>query len=262
MSKKMVTYAVTLAMMFSIFCLPAAVHGADGKDPQVAKTTGAKAKATSGSTIKLTWGAVSGADGYAVYRYNSKKKQYKELTTTSQTSYTDKKLKGNTTYRYKVRAYAEVNGVTYYGDYSAATKTKTKKSDSQKVVAKAKAKIGARYRSGGSGPKSFDCSGFVYWVYKNADVDAKKKVKRTSSAGLYSSLKKYKVGSSIKSIKKAKAGDIILFKRGGRYSHAAIYAGSGKIIHAANARKGVCAQSVKQLNNSGTRVAAIIRVVE
>ncbi|MDE8735258.1 NlpC/P60 family protein, partial [Eubacteriales bacterium DFI.9.88] len=133
-----------------------------------------------------------------------------------QTSYTDKKLKGNTTYCYKVRAYAEVNGVTYYGDYSAATKTKTKKSDSQKVVAKAKAKIGARYRSGGSGPKSFDCSGFVYWVYKNADVDAKKKVKRTSSAGLYSSLKKYKVGSSIKSIKKEKAGDIILFNMGVR----------------------------------------------
>ena len=262
MSKKLITYAVSIAMAFSVLCLPAAVYGAEGQQaPQVAKTTGVKAKATSSSTIKLTWNVTAGASGFEVYRYDSKKKQYKRLTATATRSYKDKKLKPNKTYRYKVRAYTVQNGTTYFGDYSAITRTKTKKSDQQKVVAKAKSKIGARYKAGGSGPKAFDCSGFVYWVYKNSKVDSRKKIKRTSTAGLYSSLKKYKVGSSIKSIKKAKAGDIILFKRGGRYSHSAIYAGNGKIIHAANSRKGVCSQSVKQLNNSGTRVSAIIRVV-
>ena len=83
-----------------------------------------------------------------------------------------------------------------------------------------------------------------------------------TSAGLSQSLKKYKVGSSIKSLKRAKPGDILLFKSGGRYSHAGIYSGNGKLIHAANARKGVVSQSVRQLHNSGTRVAAIIHVVK
>lgn len=262
MSKKLITYAVTLAMALSVFCLPAAVHGAGVKKPQVAKTTGVKARATSDDSINLTWKTAAGAKGYTVYRYNSKKKQYRALSSTTKRSCKNAKLRPNTTYRYKVRSYAIVNGKKYYGKYSNTVKAKTKKSNEQKIVAKAKSKVGARYRAGGSGPRAFDCSGFVYWVYKGAKVDTKKKVKKTSSAGLYSSLKKYKVGSSIKSVKKAKAGDIILFKRGGRYSHAAIYSGKGKIIHAANARRGVCSQSVKQLHNSGTRVSAVIRVVK
>ena len=228
----------------------------------MAKPTGVKAKAISSKTIKLTWKKVKNASGYVIYRYSAKSKTYKKIKTTAKASCKVTKLKSNTSYRFKVKAYAKLDGGIYYGRYSKRVKKKTKKSDPQKVVAKAKSKIGASYRAGGSGPKSFDCSGFVYWVYKNAKVDSKKKIQRTSSAGLYNSLKKYKVGSSIKSIKKAKSGDIILFKRGGRFSHAAIYAGKGNIVHAANSRKGVCSQSVKQLHNSGTRVAAVIRVVD
>lgn len=273
MSKKIITCAVTMAMIFSVFSFPVIGYGATeakvesaaaskNAAPQVAKTTGVKARAVSSKTIKLTWKKVTGATGYTIYKYSSKKKKYQRVKSTSNCSFSNTKLNPNTTYRYKVKAYTKKNGKTYYGSYSNAVKAKTQKSDPQKVVAKAKTRIGARYRSGGSGPKAFDCSGFVYWVYKNANVDPKKKIKRTSSAGLYTSLKKYKVGSSIKSIKKAKTGDIILFKRGGRFSHAAIYTGNGKIVHAANPRKGVCSQSVRQLHNSGTRVAAIIRVVD
>lgn len=267
MSRKIITCMIALTMIFSVFCFPmigygAADTGVGQAAPKTGKTTGVKAKAINSRTIKLTWKKVTGASGYEIYRYSPKKKRYGKIKTTKKTSFKNSKLQADTAYRYKVKAYIAKSGKKYYGSLSKSVKARTKKSDSQKVVAKAKKKIGASYRSGGSGPKAFDCSGFVYWVYKNAKVDPKKKVKRTSSSGLYRSLKKYKVGSSIRSIKKAKAGDIILFKRGGHYGHAAIYAGKGKIIHAANARKGVISQSVKQLHNSGTRVAAIIRVVE
>ena len=79
---------------------------------------------------------------------------------------------------------------------------------------------------------------------------------------MYTSLKKYQIGSSIKSLKKAKAGDIIFFKQGNRISHVGIYYKDGKMIHAANPRKDVIKQSVEQFHNSGSRVAAIVRVLE
>ena len=291
MSRKLISYAVTLAMIFSVLCFPAFGYGTTEQEtpsteanaaaaesaantaktkttaakmerPKLAKTTGLKAKAISSKTIKLTWKKTAGAAGYEVYKYNKKTKKYVKVKTTAKRTYKSTKLKADRKYSYKVRAYAVQNGKKYYGAFSKKVRKKTQKSDGQKIVATAKKKIGSRYRAGGSGPNAFDCSGFVYWTYKISVVKAKKRVVRTSSAGLNISLKKYKVGSSLKSIKKAKAGDIILFTRGGRYSHAAIYSGGGKIIHAANPRKGVISQSVRQLHNSGTRVAAIIRVVE
>ena len=272
MRKKIVTCAVTLTIMAGIFCFPAHGHTATESQgqaeqqktavPRPAAPTGVKSKALNSETIKLTWKKASGASGYEIYRYSFKKKTYRKIGTTSKTSFKSRGLRADTRYRYKIRTVIKQDGKAYYSHFSKTVKRKTQKSDGQKVVAKARKKIGASYRAGASGPKAFDCSGFVYWVYKTSDVDTKKKVARTSSAGLSQSLKKYKVGSSIKSLKKAKAGDILLFTNGGSYSHAGIYSGKGKLIHAANARKGVVSQSVRQLHNSGTRVAAIIRVVE
>ncbi len=266
MKRKIVTYMVAVAMMISTLCFPVTGHGtAEGGEtpvPQVAKATGVKAKSINSKTIRLKWKKVANATGYQIYRYSHKYKKYRMIHTTKKRSYKNRKLKADTRYVYRVRAYIEQDGKTYYGPSSKAVRCRTKKSDAQKVVLKARKKIGAAYRAGGEGPRAFDCSGFVYWVYNNADVKPKKKIKRTSSAGLYHSLKKYKVGSSYKSVKRAKAGDIVLFTRGGSYGHAAIYAGKGRIIHAANPRKGVISQSIKQLHDSGTRVATIVRVVD
>ena len=272
MRKRIVTCVVTLTIMAGICFFPAHGHAATETQgqtaqqktvvPQLAAPTRVKSKALDSTTIKLMWKKTAGASGYEIYRYSSKKKTYRKIGKTSKTSFKSRGLNADTRYRYKIRAFVRLEGKTYYSRFSKTVKRTTQKSDGQKIVAKARKKIGASYRAGASGAKAFDCSGFVYWVYKNSDVDTKKKVKRTSSAGLNQSLKKYKVGSSIKSLKKAKPGDILLFTRGGSYSHAGIYSGNGRLIHAANARKGVISQSVRQLHNSGTRVAAIIRVVE
>lgn len=271
MRKKIETCAVTLIIMAGIFCFPAHGHAAaetQGQEqqnaaaPTPAAPTRVKGKALDSKTIKLTWKKTPGASGYEIYRYSSAKKRYRKIGMTRKNCFKSRKLKANTRYRYKVRAFVKQEGKTYYSRFSKTVKQKTQKSGGQKVVEKAKKKIGARYRAGASGPGAFDCSGFVYWVYQNAHVKTKKKVTRTSSSGLNQSLRKYRVGASIKSLKKAEAGDILLFKRGGSYSHAGIYCGKGKLVHAANARKGVISQSVRQLHNSGTRVAAIIRVAE
>ena len=75
------------------------------------------------TTAKLSWGKVSGANGYEVY--NSSKKQ---LASTTKLSYTVSKLKAGTAYTYYVRAYKKIGSNTYYSDYvkvSTATKPKT-----------------------------------------------------------------------------------------------------------------------------------------
>ncbi len=257
--RKSITFAIVAALTISILGCPLAGYGATA--PQVAKTTGLKAKAVSDKTIKLKWKKTQQASGYEVYKYHRKKKTYKKIAVVKKNSFKCTKLKANTKYRFQVRAYVSQDHQFYYGPFSKTVKCKTQKSPGEKVVAKARKKLGAAYRSGAAGPNSFDCSGFVYWVYKSAGVKPKKRVIRSSCSGLYSSLRKYKVGSSIKSIKKAKAGDILLFTRGGHFSHAAIYAGKGKIIHASTPGKHVQTMRVKTLHNSGTRVAAIIRIV-
>lgn len=68
--------------------------------------------------VSLNFGGEK-ADGYEVYRADSKKGTYKKLTTTTKTAYTDSSVKKTKTYYYKVRAYVKVGKTTYYGKYSS-----------------------------------------------------------------------------------------------------------------------------------------------
>lgn len=129
---------------------------------------------------------------------------------------------------------------------SAASITSKSVSKSSKVIKIAKKKIGCRYRSGARGPRYFDCTGFVYYCMRKSGV----KVKSGRLAPYKSS--KYNVG---KSIKKAQKGDILLYYRGGRVGHAAIYMGKGKVIHATS--HGV---RITRWNGFGQKLAAVIRV--
>jgi len=73
----------------------------------------------------MTWSKATGASGYELYRYNSSKKKYEKIKTTSSTSYKVSKLKAGTTYKFKVRAYKTVGSIKYYGSYSSVTSTAT-----------------------------------------------------------------------------------------------------------------------------------------
>ena len=61
--------------------------------------------------LKLTWSAVSGADGYIVYRVvDGKWKKLKTVAGAASTSYIDKTVKTGVKYKYTVCAYKKVNG--------------------------------------------------------------------------------------------------------------------------------------------------------
>lgn len=79
------------------------------------------------TSIKIKWAKVTGASSYQIYQYDSAKKKWKKIATVSgsKTSYTQKKLKEATSYKYKVRAYRKSNGETLYGSYSSVLTTST-----------------------------------------------------------------------------------------------------------------------------------------
>ncbi len=123
--------------------------------------------------------------------------------------------------------------------------SKKPSTEANKVVKVAKSKLGCPYVSGAEGPNAFDCSGFVAYCMHRSGI----KLTRGSAASYYK--KGYNVG---RSIKKARKGDIILYYRGGRIGHCAIYIGNKKVIHATT--HGV---RITGYNNFGQSVAAIIR---
>ncbi|MBQ9833172.1 MAG: C40 family peptidase, partial [Clostridia bacterium] len=98
-----------------------------------------------------------------------------------------------------------------------------------KFIEVAKSKLGCKYVSGGKGPNTFDCSGFVYWCLNQAGV---KQSYMTSRA--WRTCSKYqKITSSLSSLKK---GDVIVFKMSDSKGHVGIALGDGTMIHASSSK--------------------------
>ena len=112
-----------------------------------------------------------------------------------------------------------------------------------KVIALAKAQSGKPYVYGTTGPNSFNCSGFTYYVFKNA---AGITLKRTSESQGYDS--SY---TKISAISNLKVGDLVFFNTNSDDAdlcdHVGIYLGSGSFIHASSAGGKVITSSL----NSG-----------
>lgn len=102
------------------------------------------------------------------------------------------------------------------------------------IVSYAKSYLGYPYVGGTQGPNSFDCSGFVYYIFKHFGITT-----TTSTKGGY---KKY--GEQI-SEANAKPGDLCVW--GG---HVGIYVGNGKIINALGPKYGVCYTVVTSFKNA------------
>ena len=79
------------------------------------------------SSIKLTWGKVTGATGYKVYQYSSSQGKYVQIATVTGNTYNKTGLKAGTTYQFKVKAYKKLsNGTVIEGAASSAFATATK----------------------------------------------------------------------------------------------------------------------------------------
>lgn len=89
----------------------------------------------------------------------------------------------------------------------------------------AEQQLGKPYIFGNAGPRSFDCSGLVYYCLNQAGLS----IDRTTAAG-YSKMSEWE---KITSMDDLQIGDILFFSTGGkRVGHAAIYVGSGEMIDA------------------------------
>jgi fibronectin type 3 domain-containing protein len=83
-----------------------------------------KASSSSYNSIKTNWSAVSGANGYLVYRATSSTGSYSYVGSTTSTSYNSTGLETNKPYYYKIRAYKTVGTTKIYSNYSAIVSAK------------------------------------------------------------------------------------------------------------------------------------------
>lgn len=82
--------------------------------------------------------------------------------------------------------------------------------------------------SGGNGPNVFDCSGLVFWTYSQVGSPI-----GDNTAHGYSRMVQ-KIPES-----QVKPGDLVFFGSGTRIGHVGINIGNGRMVEAANSRKGL-----------------------
>lgn len=159
-------------------------------------------------SAKLTWKKVKGADGYIVYGAKADKKaKFKKLTDTTKNTYTQKKLKKGTDYKYIVVAYKNVSGtkVTVAASKTVYTITKGGKYGVAKKIAFKNVKKSKTLRV----KKSF--------TLKTKETKAGKKIKKIVGIRYESSNPKVATVNSkgkIKAIKKGSA-DIYAYSQNG-----------------------------------------------
>lgn len=95
-----------------------------------------------------------------------------------------------------------------------------------RVLATAERYVGTRYRYGGETPaEGFDCSGFVQYVFGRHGVELPRTSGQQAGAGR----------AVPEAVSTLKPGDLMFFDTdGGGVNHVAIYAGGGRLIHAAS----------------------------
>jgi fibronectin type 3 domain-containing protein len=84
-----------------------------------------KAVSASYNSIKISWTAVNGATGYAVYRSDSATGTFTKLTALKTTYYMNQVLPTGKTFYYKIQAYRTENGKNTYGPSSTIAFAKT-----------------------------------------------------------------------------------------------------------------------------------------
>ena len=119
--------------------------------------------------------------------------------------------------------------------YSDTSSSNVKAGVRDRIIEFARKKLGSPYVWGATGPNSFDCSGFVGYVFKSA---ASLTLPRVSSA---QATFKPKISSM-----NMKKGDLVFFATTGkgRISHVGICMGNRQFIHASSGSKRVTVSSL------------------
>jgi cell wall-associated NlpC family hydrolase len=127
-------------------------------------------------------------------------------------------------------ALAILSGCSSFGSKNNVTKVAQFKQDTsvgtEDISIAAVGLVGVPYRYGGNNPKAgFDCSGLIAYVYnKSANIKLPRTIQEISNRG-----------QSVDSGPPA-PGDLVFFNTTGtKYSHAGIYVGQGRFVHAPSA---------------------------
>lgn len=118
--------------------------------------------------------------------------------------------------------------------------TVTVSSKGQEIVNYAKQYLGCKYVYGGSGPSTFDCSGFTMYVYKHFGISLSHSARAQSKNGRYVEKENLK------------PGDLVFFKdyeTMDGIGHCGIYVGDGNFIHASSGT-GYCVKISTLLSGS------------
>jgi cell wall-associated NlpC family hydrolase len=94
----------------------------------------------------------------------------------------------------------------------------------ERIIALAKSKLGDRYQPAQAGPDHFDCSGFVYFLFKSQGIAIPRSSRTQAESGP-------KIAR-----KQLRRGDLLFFDTHNRHhvNHAGLYLGDGKFIHSSS----------------------------
>ena len=150
------------------------------------------------------------------------------------------KIKSGSTTGYVSSEYLSSKKPSGASSSNTSTSSSSTSTSASKVISYAKKLLGKPYVWGAQGPNGFDCSGFTYYVYKNA---AGITLPRTSS-------QQSRYGTAV-SKSNLKPGDLVFFDtsgpNNGGVTHVGMYIGNGQFIHAASGQGRVV---INDLNSS------------
>ena len=110
------------------------------------------------------------------------------------------------------------------------------------IIEHTRSLLGTRYKWAGITPeKGLDCSGFVKYVFAKLGVELPHHAADLAKLG----------GTVTKDTAEMKPGDLLVFGKGRRISHVAIYVGDGQMIHASSASRRVIESPVDRYRPPG-----------
>ncbi len=122
----------------------------------------------------------------------------------------------------------------------------------QRLLKVATAQVGARYAFASTGPRTFDCSGFVFYTFKQAGLLERIGGKRRTVAGYHRWFSNN--GTVTKGIATARPGDVLVW---GRDAHTGIYLGDNLALSALINPYGV---KVHRVDRISLRLTAVLHV--
>lgn len=106
-----------------------------------------------------------------------------------------------------------------------------------RVAQSARSQVGAHYRMGGTTPRGFDCSGLIWWAYRQHGIN----VPRVTDA-------QARAGRAVGRGAPLRPGDILVFntRRGRTGLHTGLYTGGGRFVHSPTSGKRVREDKLEQ----------------